>query len=43
MELLSEEVVTMGAENKIIYSVPKQVPLFEEQDDGDLIPYEQEK
>ena len=33
----------MGSRNAIIYnkpkSVPKQIPLFEEQDDGNLIPY----
>jgi hypothetical protein len=37
----------MIARNKIIYnepkSTPKQIPLFEEQDDGNLIPYVQEE
>ena len=37
----------MGALNEIIYNEPKpvtkQIPLFEEQDDGNLIPYVQEK
>jgi hypothetical protein len=38
----------MGAHTKMAHyteprSVPKQIPLFEEQDDGNLIPYIQEK
>ncbi|UCD13356.1 MAG: hypothetical protein JSW60_07310 [Thermoplasmatales archaeon] len=37
----------MGAPNKTAFNepkpVPKQIPLFEEQDDGNLIPYIQEK
>jgi len=37
----------MNARNKIAYnepkSIPKQIPLFEEQDDGNLIPYVQEE
>ncbi len=37
----------MGAQNKMTYnepkSVPKQIPLFEEQEDGNLIPYVQEE
>ena len=38
---------SMGAQNHLKYlyepkSIPKQIPLFEEQDDGNLIPYERE-
>ena len=37
----------MGALNEIIYTEPKpvtkQIPLFEEQDDGNLIPYSNEE
>lgn len=37
----------MGAPNEMIYhepkSDPKQIPLFEEQDDGNLVPYKHEK
>ena len=36
----------MGAQNNMTFnepkSVPKQIPLFEEQEDGNLIPYIQE-
>jgi len=36
----------MGAQNNMTVnepkSVPKQIPLFEEQEDGNLIPYIQE-
>ena len=37
----------MGSMNEIIYNEPKpvtkQIPLFEEQDDGNLIPYSNEE
>ena len=37
----------MVARNNMTYNepkpIPKQIPLFEEQDDGNLIPYEQEE
>jgi hypothetical protein len=37
----------MIARSKIPYnepkSIPKQIPLFEEQDDGNLIPYEKDE
>jgi hypothetical protein len=37
----------MGSQNKMAFNepkpLPKQIPLFEEQDDGDLIPYVQEE
>jgi hypothetical protein len=29
----------MGTKTKFSYTKPRQIPLFEEQDDGDLIPY----
>ena len=32
----------MESRAKIIYTVPRQVPLFEEQDDGNLTQYENE-
>jgi hypothetical protein len=33
----------MGTNNKYIFTKPKQIPLFEEQDDGSLKEYEIEK
>jgi len=33
----------MGADNKYIFTKPKQIPLFEEQDDGSLKEYEIKK
>lgn len=43
---ITEGSIEMGAQNKMIFndqkSVPKQIPLFEEQDDGNLTPYVQE-
>jgi len=33
----------MKSRVKITYTVPKQVPLFEEQDDGNLTQYEPDK
>jgi hypothetical protein len=44
MPLLSKT----GAQNNMIHYnkpkiIPKQIPLFEEQDDGNLIPYEKEE
>lgn len=33
----------MKSRVKITYTVPRQVPLFEEQDDGDLTQYKQEE
>jgi len=33
----------MGTDNKYIFTKPKQIPLFEEQDDGSLKEYEMEK
>ena len=32
----------MESQIKIIYTVPKQIPLFEEQDDGNLTQYKQD-
>jgi hypothetical protein len=32
----------MGENNKFRYLKPKQIPLFEEKDDGSLIEYNQE-
>jgi hypothetical protein len=32
----------MESQLKITYTVPKQIPLFEEQDDGNLTQYEKE-
>jgi hypothetical protein len=33
----------MESRVKIIYTVPKQIPLFEEQDDGNLTQYGKEE
>jgi len=33
----------MGTDNKYIFTKPKQIPLFEEQDDGSLKEYEIKK
>jgi len=33
----------MGKKNKFIFTTPKQIPLFEEQDDGKLEQYQKEK
>ena len=33
----------MGTERKIVFTKPKQLPLFEELDDGDLKQYNIEK
>lgn len=32
----------MGNESKFVYTTPKQIPLFEEEDDGVLIIYDRE-
>lgn len=35
--------VAMGANTKYIFTKPKQIPLFEEQDDGSLKEYKMEE
>ena len=33
----------MGSENRYVYTTPRQIPLFEEQDDGSLKQYKKEE
>jgi hypothetical protein len=33
----------MGKDNKFVFTKPKQIPLFEELDDGDLKQYHREE